>query len=351
MYVLLHCLSLCLFIRLSQVQAAASLYAYMIEPAILNITKFYIDTSLIIEALEHQFPSSAGYHSIYPPTPTGRDYRPLARGFASYWTDRPLFRVMTGLIPSAVWRSSFGTDRADLIGHRLDPDKLERKIPRNLSGLDMHLSMLEPLFRSRDSSGTGEANIADGGTPWVFDTPSPSHADVALFYQLDWAEKISRGEGMYDLTAGETTEDHGEGMSLVLRQNRYPGVWRWFYGMKKHIASLPISEQTRIERDQGSRVQSIVHEIAGLHLGDTPMLGTPTEPLTELDERNGLKIGARVSVAPDDTGRGHPSIGTLIALSAEEAVIDPDRSEGVSRLPIDELRVHFPRIGFVVKPV
>ena len=30
---------------------------------------------------------------------------------------------MTGLVPADVWRSSFGTDRAGLIGHKLDADK------------------------------------------------------------------------------------------------------------------------------------------------------------------------------------------------------------------------------------
>ena len=30
---------------------------------------------------------------------------------------------MTGLVPADVWRSGFGTDRAGLIGHKLDADK------------------------------------------------------------------------------------------------------------------------------------------------------------------------------------------------------------------------------------
>ena len=114
----------------------------------------YCDTSLIIEVLEHTF--SKGHPTIYPPATDTRTNRSLIRGFASYWTDvsrrlllhppvpdsqqqRPLFRVTTGLIPSSVWRTHFGTDRAGLIGHKLNPDKLEAKLPQNLSGLDMHL--------------------------------------------------------------------------------------------------------------------------------------------------------------------------------------------------------------------
>lgn len=56
--------------------------------------ELYCDTSLICEALEHFFPPSEGYQSIYPEALDGRTYRPLIRGFASYWTDRPIFRVM-----------------------------------------------------------------------------------------------------------------------------------------------------------------------------------------------------------------------------------------------------------------
>ena len=126
--------------------------------------ELYCDTSIIIEALEHFFPESEGYTSLYPAAADGRDYRALMRGFASYWTDRPIFRVMCGLMPGSIWRSSFGRDREGLIGHPIDADKLEKKIPENLLNLDMQLSILEPLF----------ASTTDGG--FVFSTPKPSLA-------------------------------------------------------------------------------------------------------------------------------------------------------------------------------
>ena len=129
----------------------------------------YCDTSLIIEVLEHLF--SNDHPSIYPLAADGKTNRAIIRGFASYWTDvsaciscrhnlasheqRPLFRVTTGLIPSSVWRTHFGTDRARLIGHKLNPDKLEAKIPRNLSSLDLHLVgrlyCLSPLSKRSDA--------------------------------------------------------------------------------------------------------------------------------------------------------------------------------------------------------
>lgn len=116
----------------------------------------YCDTSIIIEALEYHFED--GHQSLYSKTADGRDYRPLIRGFASYWTDvcarprapkrlkevtddkqRALFRVTTGLIPPSVWRTTFGADRANLIGHKLDAEKLGAKVSRNKSNLDLQL--------------------------------------------------------------------------------------------------------------------------------------------------------------------------------------------------------------------
>jgi len=44
-----------------------------------------------------------------------------------------------------------------------------------------------------------------------------------------------------------------------------------------------------------------------------------------------------------------PTIGTLVALTPEEIVIKPQKLEDAAT-PID-VRVHFPRLGFVVRPV
>lgn len=53
----------------------------------------YCDTSLIIEALEHFFPTSEGYGSVYPEFKGVEEwaYKGLVRGFASFWTDVSIF--------------------------------------------------------------------------------------------------------------------------------------------------------------------------------------------------------------------------------------------------------------------
>lgn len=45
---------------------------------------------------------------------------------------------------------------------------------------------------------------------------------------------------------------------------------------------------------------------------------------------------------------GSPTIGTLVALSPEEIVIKPQPLETPATV---ETRLHFPRLGFVVRPV
>ena len=46
--------------------------------------------------------------------------------------------------------------------------------------------------------------------------------------------------------------------------------------------------------------------------------------------------------------RSSPTIGTLVALSPEEVVIKPKALEKAATV---ETRIHFPLLGFVVRPV
>ncbi|OAL17939.1 hypothetical protein AYO22_11095 [Fonsecaea multimorphosa] len=297
--------------------------------------EIYIDTSLILEALESQFPSAQGYGTLYPSSSAA--FRPLLRGFASYWTDRPLFRVTTGLIPPSVWRTHFGVDRSNLIGHKLDVEKLGRKVPENLSGLDLQLSLLEPLV-----SGTQ-------AKPWIFGADTPSVADLALWYQLDWGEKISRGEGIENLTGGGTSDGDGEGMGAVFNRDRYPGIFAWFERFKAHVDGLP-SVETKIERDDAPSVARVMQQLKQTPLlKEIPLLATPAGPHYDLDRRNGLVAGAQVTIAPDDTGRDSPTVGTLVALTPEEAVITPQSASDGTGPAVGEVRIHFPRIGFVIR--
>lgn len=249
--------------------------------------ELYCDTSIISEALEHFFPPSEGYPSLYPQAEDGRSYRPLIRGFASYWTDRPLFRVACGLMPASIWRSAFGTDRAQLIGHKLDPDKLEKKLPENLTKLDHQLSMFEELF-------------VDNEGPWIFSTSTPSLADVSLYYELLWGHEISTGKNSYSLTMGDAANSQEAGDEVIFNAQRYPGLCAWYYRVQRYFSELPSTEDDR--SDDVIAVLQQMREAPALGKRSL-LLPTPRSTIPELDEKVGLKEGALVSVVPDDTGR------------------------------------------------
>ncbi|OAG06223.1 uncharacterized protein CC84DRAFT_1092043 [Paraphaeosphaeria sporulosa] len=286
----------------------------------------YCDTSLIIEALEHFFPPSDGWGTIYPPSSIpGWNYRGYARGFASFWTDRPFFRTTTGLIPPSVWASPFGTDRAQLIGHTLDPAKLAAKVPQNLGAFETHLSLLEPTLK--DSS------------KWLMPTEAPSLADISVYYQLKWGMDIARGKGVYNLTGGNVGEDGEDIAQVVFNEERYPGVWAWFNRFEAYISSLP-DLQTEITSADTRWKEDIRRMEGEASLGLVP---TPAGPNKELDGRRGLVEGVLVSVVPDDTGKGNPTVGTLMHVGVEEISIKPEEKGEV------HVVVHFPRVGFVIK--
>ncbi|KAF2680376.1 hypothetical protein K458DRAFT_407391 [Lentithecium fluviatile CBS 122367] len=294
--------------------------------------EIYCDTSLIIEALEHFFPVKDGWGSVYPACEglgSSWTYKGIARGFASFWVDRPLFRVTTGLIPPSVWRSDFGTDRSQLIGHKLDPEKLAKKIPLNLSNLDLHLSLLEPSFRD--------------STKWVLPTKTPSLADISLYYQLRWGMDISAGKGIYNLTGGGAKDEGEDVMGAVFNEQRFPGLWGWFHRLEAFLNDLP-DRETTIDPDASSEWKEALR--ATPLLGDGGLLvPAAAGQHPTLDSQRGLVEGKVVSVAPDDTGRDDPTVGRLVGLGVEEVVISP-----VERGELD-VRIHFPRLGFVVRRV
>ena len=300
-----------------------------------------VDTSLIMEWL-HSHPYLRAFRDVGREVHHDAKGRALARLLSSYVTDRPLFRLTTGLIPSVVWRTHFGKDRAGLIGHALDADKLEKKVPQNLAGLDTFLSVVEPLF----------AELGKGNSGWILGDEEPSAADLSFYYQLDWGDKISRGEGINDLTGGEAGNGIGEGMREVFNQKRYPGLWAWFGRFRQYLEALP-NQETRIEKGDEQGVEDLMSRLAAsARSEEVPLLPTSTQLQTKLEARNGLEVGELVKVMPDDTGFNDPTIGMLLALSPEEVVIEPSSPEAVGKAGrkarVGGLRLHFPRIGFRV---
>lgn len=181
----------------------------------------------------------------------------------------------------------------------------------------------------------------ENNTPWAFSTPHPSLADVSLHYQLAWGADMAAGRGIENLTGGGAKDTPSEGIESFFTQQRYPGLSRWFKSFRDYIDSVP-STETRV-----TDTAALLDEVKAYEDAESapPLLPTAAPQLERLDELNGLKIGATVSIAPDDTGRASPTIGRLVALSTEEAVIKPEGSAPI------EVNIHFPRLGFVIRPV
>jgi hypothetical protein len=130
-------------------------------------------------------------------------------------------------------------------------------------------------------------------------TPHPSLADISLYYQLDWGQDIAAGRGIENLTGGGTKDTNFEGASSVFNASRYPALFRWYLAMEQYFANQP-STETRASDPRATLQRLSEYKPAKR---TQLLLPTPARPHFDLDRRNGLVPGAKVSVAPDDTGR------------------------------------------------
>lgn len=189
--------------------------------------------------------------------------------------------------------------------------------------------MLEPTFSSAKQA-------------WAIPTATPSLADISLYYQLRWGIDIAAGRGISNLSAGGAKDTDVDVTRDVFNERRYPGLWKWFHRFEEFVAGLPDLE-TVIERKDTAWKEKL--EAVELLIGDKVLVPAAAEQHGSLDVQRGFVEGASVSVVPDDTGRGNPTVGILIKIGVEEVVIRP-----VEKAEI-EVQVHFPRLGFLVRVV
>lgn len=119
-------------------------------------------------------------------------------------------------------------------------------------------------------------------------------------------------------------------------------MWKWFHRFEAYIATLPDLETIVASSDTSWKDE--LHNTPFVP-DDDMLVPTPADVHPSLDAQRGLLPGALVSVGPDDTGRDNPTLGMLVKIGVEEVVIEP-----VGKGEI-EVRIHFPRLGFVVKTV
>ena len=155
---------------------------------------------------------------------------------------------------------------------------------------------------------------------------------------------IGAGRGVGDLSGGGARDMDGDEdvVGLVFNGERYPGLMRWFERFEEYVKGLADTQVTVKESDMQWKEA----------LRRTPLLKdeellvpTAVAPHEVLDARRGMVPGVGGSGVPDDTGRGNPTKGTLIKIGSEEVVIKPDEKAEL------DVRIHFPRLGFIVKVV
>ena len=151
---------------------------------------------------------------------------------------------------------------------------------------------------------------------------------------------IGAGRGIGDLSGGGASDTDEDVVGQVFNGERYPGLMRWFNAFEAYVNDLPDTQTTIPGGDMRWKEA----------LRRTPLLGdgellvpTAVAPHEVLDTRRGMVPGVAVSVVPDDTGRGNPTKGTLVKIGSEEVVIKP-----LEKAELD-VRIHFPRLGFIVK--
>ena len=212
-----------------------------------------------------------------------------------------------------------------------------------MASLERDLSILEPLFKEN----------ATDGEKWILRTPTPSAADMNLYFMFKWGRDIAKGVGVNNLTGGELPEMRLEGIEGLFNEMRFPGIWRWYESVEQYWNALPEVEERIIEDGDLSAAKKVLRELDSAELkgNEIPMLATPQPWNEALDVKSGLVLGQEVSVAPDDTGRDDPVRGVLLKLSAEEVVIQPIELGAGGKPFVKGVRIHFPRVGFVFRPV
>lgn len=197
----------------------------------------------------------------------------------------------------------FLKDRSALTGRPWTEKSIRTQRGPALSAFISHLAIVQELLANNASSSSGGAGFVRGS--------QMSMADIHLLFLVQW------------VLAGH------KGSSPEVSPESHPDIYAW---MKRCNEALPkqTKRPARVTfasvRDQLTSSDSRAGQSTGAN-------GTVQDVLP-------FKVGMQVSVTPMDTGKSHPQVGTLLALDARE----------VSVATAQGVHIHFPRIGYMVRP-
>lgn len=262
----------------------------------------YIDTSLIVSALERRFPVASGYPSLFPPKKHGGcPDKGLLKALSRHYVDNLLFPLATTFIAWHRLPEDFRKDREALRGAPINVEVIVASRSRVLSTLSSHLALVEEQLNDNRE--------------WLFDTELPSLLDLSASSVFQWTKSMRGTDSLFDA-------------------QKFPHTLQWLTRFNKYLDNL---------KEQTARPQKITGEEAAKLIGAAPfepysVVGFDTTEASHL----GFKFGDLVSVAPDDTGKNYPTIGKVVAINMEEITVETKGQYGV-------IRCHFPRIGYTAK--
>jgi len=185
----------------------------------------YRRVSLIVSTLERRFPAANGYRTLFPSTTQGgKANTGLIRTFSKFYADNTLFPLAASLIPWDKLPAPFIEDRSkascskilqsriiaahsacglQLFGATIDPKAMANRIPGAHSTMSSHLvKYIFRLFLSSYSNYTPtqllvEQQLSDGRV-WLFETETPSLADISVQFIIAWARAFDRENVVFD---------------------------------------------------------------------------------------------------------------------------------------------------------
>ena len=243
----------------------------------------YCDTQLILRELERRFPEP----SLYKGSDAG------TVNALSFYLDRTLFSPVVGLAFGLGERTlppGFAEDRAKFSGRELDMERLKKAVP-------MLVDQLRPQFAWL------EAMLVDGRA--FLCGEHPTSVDCSA-HHLCW---------FITTNVSANTPPLGE----------LPKLRAWMQRMERvgHGTLTEMSSQDALAVAKAATPQIEEH-------GDA-------------NDSYGRKLGMRVQVTPDDSGRD-PVVGELASLTTYEVVIKRSDPQ------VGDVAVHFPRAGFIIQP-
>jgi len=243
----------------------------------------YCDTQLILRELERRFPEP----SLYKGSDAG------TVNALSFYLDRTLFSPVVGLAFGLGERTlppGFAEDRAKFSGRELDMERLKKAVP-------MLVDQLRPQFAWL------EAMLVDGRA--FLCGEHPTSVDCSA-HHLCW---------FITTNVSANTPPLGE----------LPKLRAWMQRMERvgHGTPTEMSSQDALAVAKAATPQIEEH-------GDA-------------NDSYGRKLGMRVQVTPDDSGRD-PVVGELASLTTYEVVIKRSDPQ------VGDVAVHFPRAGFIIQP-